>query len=71
MENEFNVTVSDGNKAVLVHGWAGRATQFRRVCWPLLKEGFQVVTDGPAHGKLKGKYQPQEFRTVIEQLVTA
>jgi len=62
----------DGKKVVLVvHGWAGRATQFRRFVKPLLKEGFQVVGfDGPAHGKSEGKNtNPQEFRAVIEQLV--
>ena len=47
----------NASKTILVvHGWAGRATQFRRFIKPLLKEGYQVVGfDGPAHGKSDGK----------------
>lgn len=38
-------------KVVVMHGWAGRATQFRRFIKPLLKAGYEVVgADGPAHG---------------------
>lgn len=47
----------DGAQYVLlVHGWAGRATQFRRFVKPLLAEGFRVIGfDGPAHGNSEGK----------------
>src|SRR4051812_11065005 len=46
-----------GNKIVLVvHGWAGRATQFRRFIKPLTSLGYTVVGfDGPAHGASEGK----------------
>jgi pimeloyl-ACP methyl ester carboxylesterase len=54
----------------VVHGWAGRATQFRRFVKPFLKEGYQVVGfDGPAHGKSTGKSTNlNEFLTVIQAL---
>ncbi|MCU0420574.1 MAG: alpha/beta hydrolase [Cyclobacteriaceae bacterium] len=39
-----------------VHGWAGRATQFRKFIEPLNQAGFRVVAlDGPAHGRSEGK----------------
>lgn len=46
-----------GERTVLfVHGWAGRATQFKSFIKPLLNEGFRVVGfDAPAHGKSTGK----------------
>lgn len=55
---------------LLVHGWAGRATQFRRFVKPFLKEGYQVVGfDGPAHGKSDGKSTNlNEFLSVIKTL---
>jgi pimeloyl-ACP methyl ester carboxylesterase len=64
---EFSITVNGkyiqcyrwgetGPKVLLVHGWAGRAGQFRKMIPALLKAGFQVVAfDGPAHGKSDGK----------------
>jgi pimeloyl-ACP methyl ester carboxylesterase len=47
----------DGKEYVLlIHGWAGRGTQFRRFVKPLLREGYRVVGfDGPAHGASDGK----------------
>lgn len=40
---------------LLVHGWAGRATQFRKFIRPLQAAGFRVIgLDGPAHGKSEG-----------------
>lgn len=55
---------------LVVHGWAGRATQFRRFVKPLLEKGYQVVGfDGPAHGKSSGKSTHiNEFLTVIRAL---
>jgi pimeloyl-ACP methyl ester carboxylesterase len=46
-----------GSKIVLlVHGWAGRATQFRRFIKPLCAAGYRVIGfDGPAHGNSEGK----------------
>jgi esterase/lipase len=41
---------------LFVHGWAGRATQFRKFFQPCMDAGFRVVAfDGPAHGKSDGK----------------
>jgi pimeloyl-ACP methyl ester carboxylesterase len=41
---------------LMVHGWAGRATQFRRFIKPLIEAGYQVIGfDGPAHGNSEGK----------------
>lgn len=61
----------NGPKTILVvHGWAGRATQFRRFVKPLLAEGYQVVGfDGPAHGKSSGmSTNLNEFLAVIQAL---
>lgn len=61
----------NGPKTVLViHGWAGRATQFRRFIKPFMKEGYQVVGfDGPAHGKSTGRSTNlNEFLKVIQAL---
>ncbi len=57
---------------LVVHGWAGRATQFRRFVKPLLAEGYQVVGfDGPAHGKSSGtRTHLNEFLVVIFELQT-
>lgn len=45
-----------GKPVLLVHGWAGRATQFRRFIKPLTATGYQVIGfDGPAHGGSTGK----------------
>jgi pimeloyl-ACP methyl ester carboxylesterase len=42
---------------LFVHGWAGRATQFKRFFPVLIKAGFRVVAfDGPAHGKSEGNH---------------
>lgn len=56
---------------LVVHGWAGRATQFRRFVKPLLKAGYQVVGfDGPAHGQSEGKSTNlDEFENVIQEVV--
>jgi pimeloyl-ACP methyl ester carboxylesterase len=41
---------------LLVHGWAGRATQFRRFIEPLNDAGYRVVGfDGPGHGNSEGR----------------
>lgn len=45
-----------GPAVVVVHGWAGRATQFRKFIDALNANGFQVIGfDGPAHGFSEGK----------------
>jgi esterase/lipase len=45
-----------GKPVLFVHGWGGRATQFRRFVKPFNAAGYRVVAfDGPAHGKSEGK----------------
>lgn len=45
-----------GPVILVVHGWAGRATQFRKIIETFVNEGYRVVGfDGPAHGKSEGK----------------
>lgn len=45
-----------GPVIVLIHGWAGRATQFRKFIEAFTELGYRVVGfDGPAHGKSEGK----------------
>jgi pimeloyl-ACP methyl ester carboxylesterase len=40
----------------VMHGWAGRATQFRKFIPALVESGYYVVGfDGPAHGLSEGK----------------
>lgn len=46
-----------GDKTImLLHGWSGRATQWREFIGPLNENGYKVVAiDGPGHGKSSGK----------------
>jgi len=79
---EFTVTVDGkriqcyrwgtmGRKVLLVHGWAGRAGQFRSMIPALLTHGFQAVAfDGPAHGKSEGKQtNPIEFADTMKAIM--
>ncbi|HQQ96746.1 MAG TPA: alpha/beta fold hydrolase [Cyclobacteriaceae bacterium] len=56
---------------LLVHGWAGRATQFRKFIPAFNEAGFRVIGfDGPAHGKSEGtRTSIMEFEQVVIQLV--
>jgi esterase/lipase len=46
----------EGPVILLVHGWAGRATQFRKFIEALMSMGYRVIGfDGPAHGNSTGK----------------
>lgn len=46
----------EGATVLLVHGWGGRATQFRSFVQPLVESGYRVLAfDAPAHGKTSGK----------------
>jgi predicted alpha/beta hydrolase family esterase len=56
---------------LLVHGWAGRATQFRRFIKPFLAEGIRVVGfDGPAHGHSEGRRTSlPDFEECLKQIV--
>lgn len=55
---------------LVVHGWAGRGTQFRRFVKPLLDAGYRVVGfDGPAHGESDGKKTDViEFNAVLRKI---
>lgn len=63
----------DANKpyVLVMHGWAGRATQFRKFIPELIAAGYQVVGfDGPAHGKSSGKRTTiLEFETALKMVV--
>lgn len=47
----------EGATILLVHGWAGRGTQFGwSLVKPLVESGYRVLTfDAPAHGKTSGQ----------------
>ncbi len=54
-------------KALLVHGWSGRATQMYKIINALLAHNYTVYSfDGPAHGKSTGKttMMPEFIKTV-------
>jgi predicted alpha/beta hydrolase family esterase len=55
---------------LLVHGWAGRATQFRKFIKPLEEVGYRVVGfDGPAHGNSGGlKTSIPGFEQVLKKI---
>ena len=60
-----------GDKTIFVlHGWAGRATQFRKFIPKLNEAGYRVVgIDGPSHGKSSGKRTHiMEFAKVLKEL---
>jgi pimeloyl-ACP methyl ester carboxylesterase len=63
-----------GNKSLpyvlFVHGWAGRATQFRKFISPINDAGyFMLGFDGPAHGKSSGtKTSILEFEEVLKKI---
>lgn len=56
---------------LIVHGWAGRATQFRKFIPALETAGYRIISfDGPAHGRSTGKTTNiYEFESVIKHLV--
>lgn len=51
----------------IMHGWAGRATQFRLIANELVKEGFHVLAmEGPGHNpKSQRKTNVVEFATAL------
>lgn len=55
---------------LLVHGWAGRATQFRKFIPALVAGGFQVIgPDGPGHGRSDGiKASIPEFEQMFRMI---
>jgi pimeloyl-ACP methyl ester carboxylesterase len=52
---------------LLVHGWAGRATQVAHLAAPLMKAGYKVYSfDAPAHGNSNGRHTHiMEFSDLI------
>ena len=78
---EFSITINNkrvqcyrwgtmGPRIMVVHGWAGRAGQFRAIIPALLAKGFQVVAfDGPAHGRSEGRQtNPVEFADTMKKI---
>lgn len=57
---------------LVMHGWAGRATQFRKFIPELMVAGYRVVGfDGPAHGRSSGKRTNiLEFDTALKMVLT-
>ena len=56
------------DKAILlVHGWAGRATQVAHLAAPLMEAGYKVYSfDAPAHGNSNGRHtHVMEFSDLI------
>jgi pimeloyl-ACP methyl ester carboxylesterase len=55
---------------LFVHGWAGRATQFRKFITPVNEAGYCMLGfDGPAHGKSDGtKTSILEFEKVLNKV---
>lgn len=55
---------------LVVHGWAGRSTQFRRFIPAFNEAGYRIIGfDGPAHGKSEGKRTSiAEFDEVIKAI---
>jgi len=54
-------------KALIVHGWSGRATQMYKIINALRDKGYSVTSfDAPAHGKSSGKstMMPEFIKTV-------
>lgn len=60
-----------GKKVMLIHGWAGRAGQFRSMVPVFVDAGFQIFAfDGPAHGASEGRQTNiMEFGSVMQQLI--
>lgn len=56
-----------GKPVLFIHGWGGRATQFRRFVKPLTTAGYRVVGfDALAHGNSEGKQTSiREFEEAI------
>lgn len=61
-----------GPTVLLVHGWAGRAGQFRAMVDPLADAGFRVVImDLPAHGRSTGRVtSAPEVARAIQQVLS-
>lgn len=62
-----------GPVVLLVHGWAGRGTQFRRFVPALNQAGFRAIAfDGPAHGSSEGRSTDiREFQETLFEISKA
>jgi pimeloyl-ACP methyl ester carboxylesterase len=60
----------EGPVILVVHGWAGRATQLRKIISAFVAARYSVVGfDGPAHGKSQGTSTDiEEFADVLKSL---
>ena len=60
-----------GPVVILLHGWAGRAGQFRKFIPELVKNNFRAVAfDGPAHGNSEGKKtNVMEFEAAFQKII--
>ncbi len=60
-----------GPVVILLHGWAGRAGQFRKFIPELVKNNFRAVAfDGPAHGNSEGrKTNVLEFEIAFQKII--
>ena len=60
----------EGPVILVVHGWAGRATQFRKIISALVAAKYSVIGfDGPAHGKSQGtSTNIEQFEDVLKTL---
>lgn len=56
---------------LVIHGWAGRATQFRKFIPVFNNNGYNVIGfDGPAHGRSEGKKTNLfEFEAVLKKII--
>lgn len=56
---------------IVVHGWAGRATQFRKFIPVFTEAGYRVIGfDGPAHGQSEGSSTTLlEFEGVLKFMI--
>lgn len=67
--NEWGNPKSE-NKLLLVHGWAGRPTQYWRIIEALVPLDFHLISfDGPAHGASTGsKTDLTQFSKIIRMM---
>ena len=57
---------------LLVHGWAGRATQVAHLAKPLINSGYKIIAfDAPAHGRSSGKQTSLIAFTELIQKISA
>ena len=71
--NKKNIQVytwGEGKPVLMVHGWSGRGTQFRKFIKPFNDHGLKVIAiDGPAHGKSEGNSaHAREFVETVVKL---